>query len=101
MAAGANSAQTTIGRRYALHKQLGAGGMGIVYRATDRLTGRAVALKQVTTPAAQLSFASRSDETNLQLALAREFKTLASLRHPHIVSVLDYGFDEQRQPDPF
>lgn len=32
------------------------------------------------------------------LALAREFKTLASLRHPHIISVLDYGFDKQRQP---
>ncbi|MFO0580050.1 MAG: protein kinase [Polyangia bacterium] len=31
----------------------------------------------------------------LRLALTREFATLASLRHPHIVSVLDYGFDGQ------
>lgn len=34
----------------------------------------------------------------LRLRLAQEFRTLASMRHPHIVSVLDYGFDEARQP---
>jgi serine/threonine protein kinase len=35
---------------------------------------------------------------DFRLALAQEFKTLASLRHPHIISVLDYGFDKNRQP---
>lgn len=34
----------------------------------------------------------------LRLALAREFQTLASVRHPHIISVLDYGFDENGGP---
>jgi serine/threonine protein kinase len=34
----------------------------------------------------------------MQLALAREFHMLASLRHPNIISVLDYGFDVARQP---
>ncbi|HRI53400.1 MAG TPA: protein kinase [Pseudomonadota bacterium] len=34
----------------------------------------------------------------LRLALANEFHTLASLRHPNIVSVLDYGFAEDGQP---
>lgn len=34
----------------------------------------------------------------LRLALAQEFHTLASLRHPHIISVLDYGFDSERRP---
>jgi tetratricopeptide (TPR) repeat protein len=72
--------------------------MGVVYRATDRLTGDAVALKRVTTSAEHLSFDSRSDDLNLPLALAQEFRTLASLHHPHVISVLDYGFDEQRYP---
>ena len=33
-----------------------------------------------------------------RLALAHEFRTLATLRHPNIVGVLDYGFDEQGRP---
>jgi serine/threonine protein kinase/tetratricopeptide (TPR) repeat protein len=32
------------------------------------------------------------------LALAQEFRILASLRHPNIISVLDYGFDADGQP---
>jgi hypothetical protein len=88
----------TVGRRYVLHEQLGSGGMGAVYRATDRLTGSVVALKRVTTPADQLSFTSRQGDTDLNLALAREFKTLSALHHPHIIGVLDYGFDQQRCP---
>ena len=39
---------------------------------------------------------ARSDA--LRFALAQEFRTLASLRHPNIISVLDYGFDAERQP---
>ncbi len=43
-------------------------------------------------------FASKSFEKDPNIALAKEFKALASLRHPNIVSVLDYGFDSNRQP---
>lgn len=34
-------------QRYHLLDQIGAGGMGVVYRAVDRLTGHPVALKKV------------------------------------------------------
>ncbi len=34
----------------------------------------------------------------LRLTLAREFRLLSSLRHPNIISVLDYGFDDQLEP---
>ncbi|MBC7872092.1 MAG: tetratricopeptide repeat protein [Chitinophagaceae bacterium] len=77
-----------IGKRYIVTSSLGTGGMGIVYRAHDRLTGEAVALKQV-----KLSREPIGDgHVDFRLALAHEFRTLASLRHPHIISVLDYGF---------
>ena len=87
--------------RYQLQQKLGAGGMGIVWRAADRLTGATVALKQVNL-AAKLhlpdSLTSGAATNDLRLALANEFQILAGLRHPHIISVLDYGFDEQKRP---
>ncbi len=92
---------TAVNNRYILHEPLGQGAMGIVYRATDRLSGRIVALKSVTILDEQLHFASQvesRDKGNFRLALAQEFQTLASLRHPNIISVLDYGFDEGSQP---
>jgi eukaryotic-like serine/threonine-protein kinase len=89
---------TTFGKRYFLHDLLGEGGMGAVYKATDRLTGDTVALKRVTMPAERLAFNSRSESSDPYLALAWEFQMLASLRHPHIIEVLDYGFDGKRQP---
>jgi serine/threonine protein kinase/tetratricopeptide (TPR) repeat protein len=87
-----------IDRRYIMQKQLGKGGMGAVYEAYDRLTGESLALKLVTAPPPKLDFASRSEGLNLYLALAQEFKVLATLRHPNIISVINYGFDEQQRP---
>ncbi len=94
-----------IPTRYRLQDKLGQGGMGVVYRATDRLTGSTIALKQVQVPAEYLQFMSRPSETishSLQTALGREFQTLATLRHPNIISVLDYGFVQtETGPQPF
>src|SRR5258708_7271290 len=87
-----------INRRYILDKTLGQGGMGIVYQAMDRLNSAPVALKMVTTPTEQLLFASFNESTDLKVSLAQEFKVLASLRHPSIIGVQDYGFDSQNQP---
>ncbi|MEM7344348.1 MAG: protein kinase, partial [Chloroflexota bacterium] len=96
-----DEALSSPSQRYILHEILGQGGMGIVYRSTDRLTGDIVALKQIKIPAEQLQFMTRVDtetKQNLRLSLAREFQILAGLRHPHIISVLDYGFDTQQMP---
>ena len=87
-------------QRYHLLAPIGAGGMGIVYRAQDRLTRQVVALKQVQLSAQTLAFAhpGAANDNSLLLALAHEFRLLASLRHPNIISVLDYGFAANRQP---
>jgi len=84
--------------RYELKESIGTGGMGTIFRARDLLSGTDVALKQVTVPNQKIRFASLSGSKDVRLALAQEFRFLATLRHPHIISVLDYGFDEQQQP---
>lgn len=95
----------TLARTYVLHERLGEGGMGTVYRATHRLTGRAVAVKlvrgtideEVASPTARSSSQTPASMES-RLALAREFQVLASLHHPNIVQVLDYGFDDDYGP---
>lgn len=95
-----------INNRYQIIEPIGSGGMGTVYRVVDRLTREPIALKRVPldarNPQAALSdtiHLSRHTPTHdFRLALAQEYRTLASLRHPHIISVLDYGFDRHRQP---
>src|SRR5690606_23064527 len=89
-----------IGGRYRLLNQLGAGGMGKVYRVHDRLTGDTVALKQVSAPAEADLTTPLPTPSNYHITmdprvtLAREFQAMATLRHPHILAVLDYGFQE-------
>src|SRR5262249_700934 len=56
-----------------------------------------VALKRVRPPANQ-SEDSTASSHDARIALAEEFQILASLRHPHIVSVMDYGFDATQFP---
>ncbi len=92
---------STTGSRYQTYEMIGRGGMGAVYRVLDRLTGRTIALKRVVRGADDLDFEKSSairDRELLALALANEFQILARLRHPHIVSVLDFGFEADQQP---
>lgn len=94
-------APSIIGNRYLLFDMIGEGSMGAVYRVMDRLHGTYVALKKVSRNAGDLNFAASSsmlDRESFELALANEFQILARLRHPHIVSVLDFGFDVDKRP---
>jgi tetratricopeptide (TPR) repeat protein len=91
------SAPNMIGRRYQIVDKIGSGGMGQVYRVIDRLTGQHVALKNLLSAGEHL-MSPTNDALDLRLALAQEFRLLASLRHPHVIDVLDYGFDTQQQP---
>lgn len=70
------------GDRYQIRERVGEGGMGVVYRAFDRLLGREVALKVVRPDADPEAFTHR---------LRREAEILARLEHPGIVPVHDAG----------
>ncbi len=87
-----------IGKRYEIRQHIGSGGMGSVYEAYDRLQKQLVALKRVNIAPKNLEFESKSTTDDMYVALGREFRTLASIRHPNIISVLDYGFDSAGQP---
>lgn len=98
----AEQAPTTefVNKRYSIHRRMGGGSMGTVYHAEDRLTGQHVALKRVTAnqDTTLINLNSETAATAVRVALAHEFQTLASLHHPHIIKVLDYGFDDTNQP---
>lgn len=75
-------------RRYEIVELLARGGMGAVYRARRTVLGDDVAIKVLTTP---------QDEA-LRERFLRESRAAAQLRHPHIVSILDYDVDGQGHP---
>ncbi len=75
------------GNRYELKKELGRGGMGIVYEAVDTALGRRVALKLVN------SFDAGAD--NLKQFLV-EGRAIARLSHPNVITVYDIGMMDLR-----
>lgn len=114
--------------RYHLGKRIGTGSMGEIFQAHDRLTDQMVALKRVHRRLPEVParleaecrrwikdgqkwrpFGTRklsqpgsavepATSPRFRSQLTREFQTLVRLRHPHVVSVLDHGFDRHQQP---
>lgn len=87
-----------VDRSYRIEDRLGEGGMGTVFRATQLTTANSVALKLL--PGHLLSGLSRDDSLGrqLRLTLTHEYQVLASLHHPNVIRVQNYGFDESQGP---
>ncbi|MCZ7684845.1 MAG: serine/threonine protein kinase [Sandaracinaceae bacterium] len=73
----------TIGGRYVITDRIGAGGMGIVYRARHEVVGRDVAIKFLSPDLAM--------ELNNRQRFLREAKAANRIDHEHIIDITDYG----------
>ncbi|MFF8725470.1 serine/threonine-protein kinase [Streptomyces sp. NPDC015171] len=81
-----------IAGRYRLEERIGRGGMGVVWRASDQVLGRQVAVKEL------LSDDSLpDDDTRLRRDRTfREARAVCQLRHPHIIVVHDVVEQDER-----
>ncbi len=82
-----NTLRAHLEENYVLESELGRGGMGVVYLATDRRLDRQVAIKV-------LNISKVSNEelaTEITERFQREAKVVARLSHPNLVTVFDVG----------
>ena len=80
---------TILKDRYVLEDMIGSGGMAVVYRATDRVTGNDVAVKI-------LKDEFVADE-QFRRRFLNESRAISMLRHRNIVSVIDFEFEGNLQ----
>lgn len=77
-----------LNNRYQLDERIGSGGMAMVFRATDLMLERQVAIKLLRT--------DYSGDENFRERFRQEAKAAANLTHPNIVTVYDFGLDAGR-----
>jgi serine/threonine protein kinase len=85
----ANLVGQTIDDKYKIERELGKGGMGAVYLATHIGTERPVAVKVIVP-----QFMRKAEFVE---RFKREARAAGRLRHPNVVDVTDFGFDETPQ----
>src|SRR5678815_2727749 len=73
---------TEIGK-YRIVEQVGEGAMGVVYRATDPVLNRTVAVKVMCDAVAR--------DDDLRGRFLREAQAAGSLQHPNVITIYDFG----------
>jgi serine/threonine-protein kinase len=76
---------TMLAGRYRLEQLIASGGMGEVWRAFDAVLGRMVAVKRL--------LAALPDEPSFVDRFRAEARTMATISHPGVVEVYDFGDD--------
>ena len=82
----------TVNDRYSVERELGRGGMAVVYLGRDRKHDRPVAIK-ILRPEIVVGQAAQRFLFEIQI--------LARLQHPHILALLDSGTTDEAAPRPF
>ena len=81
-----------LGRRYEKLRPSPGTHLGDAERAIDRVTGRLVTIQNIALPD------GTDTDSEARVSLARAFRELASLRHPNLVGLLDFGFSHDGAP---
>jgi serine/threonine-protein kinase len=76
---------TMLGGRYRLEERIASGGMGDVWRCVDDVLGRTVAVK--------ILLSSLLEEPGFTERFRVEARTMATINHPGVVDIYDYGSD--------
>ncbi|GAB3949398.1 hypothetical protein GCM10027614_48160 [Micromonospora vulcania] len=76
-----------LGNRYRLDERIASGGMGDVWRGTDQVLGRTVAVKSL--------LPALLDDPDFGERFRGEARTMATINHPGVVDVYDFGNDQQ------
>ncbi|MEV0150838.1 MULTISPECIES: protein kinase [unclassified Nonomuraea] len=84
----ADGSEISLGSGYVLMDEIGAGGMGTVWRARHRDSGEVVAVK--------LLRDGLSADQDLVLRFVQERQVMRSLRHPNIVTIRDFVVEGER-----
>ena len=82
------SESALLNDRYHLQELLGTGGMAFVYKAHDRMLERTVAIK--------ILRENLSQDASFRERFRQEAKAAANLSHPNIVTVHDFGLDDNK-----
>jgi tRNA A-37 threonylcarbamoyl transferase component Bud32 len=77
---------TVLAGRYRIEQHIASGGMGDVWQGYDRVLGRTVAVKCLRAPALEPAFVDR---------FRGEARVLATVDHPGVVDVYDFGEDPE------
>lgn len=79
---------TLLNGRYKLLQPIGSGGMSVVYKALDEMLERTVSVK--------ILRESYTDDEDFRNRFRQEAKAAANLSHPNIVTVYDFGIDQNQ-----